>query len=101
MACGTPVVATPAGALVEVIEQTGGGVLADRDEPTALAAAIRRLLADPEARASMAERGRASVVADLSWPGVAQKTAEVYDEVVERARRGRPTTTTTSASEGH
>jgi glycosyltransferase involved in cell wall biosynthesis len=101
MACGTPVVATPAGALVEVIEQTGGGVLADRDDPTALAAAIRRLLADPEARASMAERGRASVVADLSWPGVAQKTAEVYDEVVERARRGRPTTTTTSASEGH
>lgn len=101
MACGTPVVATRAGALVEVIEQTGGGALARRDDPDALAAAIHRLLADPEARRTMAKRGRAHVASDLSWPGVAAATAEVYAEVVEETRRGRPTSTTTSASEGH
>jgi glycosyltransferase involved in cell wall biosynthesis len=101
MACGTPVVATRAGALPEVIELTAGGILAERDDPDALAQAIRSLLESPEQRMLMAKQGRERVVNALSWPRIAAATAEVYAEVVERSRRGRPTTTTTSESVGH
>lgn len=101
MACGTPVVAARSGALPEVIDLTGGGILAERDDPESIAKAIETLLKKPEARARMAKRGRERVVERLSWPRVAAETAAVYAEIVERGGRGRPTTTTTSASVGH
>ncbi len=101
MACGTPVVATRAGALPEVIEQTGGGVLAEPDNPESIADAIRSLLASPETRALLAKRGRERVASTLSWPSVAKATVDIYAEIVERSRRGRPTTTITSESVGH
>jgi glycosyltransferase involved in cell wall biosynthesis len=101
MACGTPVVATRAGALSEVMELTGGGVLAEVDAPDSIAAGVRALLESPSARSEMALRGRERVVEFLSWPHVAAATAEVYSELVERSRRGRPTTMMTSDSVGN
>ena len=101
MACGTPVVAARSGALSEVIDLTGGGILAERDNPDSLAKAIQTLLKNAETRALMAKRGRERVVETLSWPRIAAATAAVYAEIVERVGRGRPTTTTTSASVGH
>ncbi len=86
MACGTPVVATRAGALAEVVEFTGGGLLTPRDDPAALAAGIERLLADGELRAVLARRGRERVVEAYSWPQIAKATAEAYDALL--ARRG-------------
>ena len=101
MACGTPVVATRAGALTEVMELTGGGVLAERDDPDSIAASVRSLLENREARALLAKRGRERVVEFLSWPGVAAATADVYRELVDRSARGRPTSTITSARVGN
>lgn len=101
MACGTPVVATRAGALPEVIDLTGGGILAERDDSASLANAIQTLMEKPERRAQLAKLGRERVVRHLSWPGVAATTSEVYAEIVDRSRRGRPTTTITSESVGN
>jgi glycosyltransferase involved in cell wall biosynthesis len=101
MACGTPVVAARSGALPEVLEMTGGGILAERDNPRSIAGAIQELLENAEIRSLMAKRGRERVVETFSWPRVAAETATVYAEIVERGGRGRPTTTTTSASVGH
>jgi glycosyltransferase involved in cell wall biosynthesis len=98
MACGAPVVACRAGALPEVLEVGGGGILVERDDPRSLAAGILRLLDDPPLRAELGARGREGVVAAYAWPRIAAATAEVYAEVV-RAR-GRPARTTTSDSVG-
>ena len=49
MSCGVPVVATTGGALPEVVGSDGEtGLLVPPDDPGALAAAIGRLLDDPE-----------------------------------------------------
>ncbi len=101
MACGTPVVATRAGALPEVLDLTGGGLSVERDDPTALARGVLELLRHRETRSQMAKRGRERVLQSLSWPRVAAATAAVYEEVVSEAGRGRPTSTITSASVGH
>jgi glycosyltransferase involved in cell wall biosynthesis len=100
MACGTPVVATRAGALPEVIGLSQGGVLVDNESPEALAQGIAQLLGDPSRRHSLGIRGRARVVEHLSWRRVAIATAEGYAEVLAE-RRGRPTRTITSESPGH
>jgi len=87
MACGTPVVASTAGALPEVVG-AGGGVLVPPRDPEALAKGIRTLLEQPEARSALSARSRERVVASFSWPAVARRTADVYREVLdERARR--------------
>jgi glycosyltransferase involved in cell wall biosynthesis len=99
MACGTPVVASASGALPEVLETGGGGVLVPRDAPEALADGIRRLLERPQERAALGALGRKGVVAAYSWPRIAARTAAIYAEVA-AARRGRPTSSTTSASAG-
>jgi glycosyltransferase involved in cell wall biosynthesis len=110
MACGTPVVATRAGALAEVVERTGGGLLAPRDDPGALALAIGRLLSDPGLRDDLARRGRERVLEAYSWPQIARATEAAYLDVLERrgasARRGlvaaaaRPSTRSRGAEDG-
>jgi glycosyltransferase involved in cell wall biosynthesis len=99
MACGTPVVASAAGALPEVVSAAGGGILVEPNRPEALAAGIRRLLDDRAARGQLGDLGRRGVLAEYAWPRVAERTAAVYADVVDRVR-GRPASSTTSATPG-
>jgi glycosyltransferase involved in cell wall biosynthesis len=87
MACGTPVVATDAGALPEVVGVGGGGVLVPRDDCEALAKAIRSLLEQPEARRALAAQARRRVEAAYAWPGVAERTAAEYRRVISEHAR--------------
>ncbi|MDX1650257.1 MAG: glycosyltransferase family 4 protein, partial [Myxococcota bacterium] len=56
MACETPVVATSAGALPEVLGVGGGGVLVPPDDPEALAKAVASLLEQPGTRRALGAR---------------------------------------------
>ena len=89
MACGTPVVATSAGALPEVVRVGGGGLLVPRDDSDALAKAIATLLEQPQMRRGMGARARPLVEATFSWARVAERTARVYQDVVEERARAR------------
>jgi glycosyltransferase involved in cell wall biosynthesis len=99
MACGTPVVACRAGALPEVMRLVGGGVLVEKDDPSALAAGIRELMEAPERRRSLGATVWERVDTHLSWRRVAAVTADGYAEVLDE-RRGRSTRTMTSANVG-
>jgi glycosyltransferase involved in cell wall biosynthesis len=82
MACGTPVVASEAGALPEVIGVGGGGVLVPPEAPDALAKAIAGLLEQPDARRALGERARSRIEAAYAWPRVAERTAAEYRAIV-------------------
>jgi glycosyltransferase involved in cell wall biosynthesis len=96
MACGAPVVAAAAGALPEVMATCRGGLVVPRGDAGALAKAIATLLEQPEARARLGAEARGRVEAAYAWPRIAERTAEVYRELV----LGRPASTTTSAKSG-
>ncbi len=83
MSCGVPVVATTGGALPEVVGTSGEtGLLVTPDDPEALVVAIRRLLDDPELRASLGAAGRERAVSRFSWQITAQGTAACYRAVL-------------------
>ncbi len=82
MACGTPVIATRAGALPEIVGEYGTGILVPPADPPALAAAIKRLLADRPLRQRMGEAARKRIEESFSWEVAARKTLEVYEEVL-------------------
>ncbi|MFY0408193.1 glycosyltransferase family 4 protein [Solicola sp. PLA-1-18] len=90
LSCGTPVVASRAGALPEVVGDDA--VLVEPGDPEALAAAVRALLDDPEERRRLGEAGRRRALERYSWTSVARATVRAYDEAVTaaRTRRGAP-----------
>ncbi len=57
-ACGVPVVAGRASSLPEIVQDGRTGLLVPPGDATALAAAVRRLLTDPDLRAELGRRGR-------------------------------------------
>ncbi|RLC92197.1 MAG: glycosyltransferase family 1 protein [Chloroflexi bacterium] len=83
MSCKLPLISTTGGALPEVTGKDGeAGMLVPPRNADALAAAIRRMLADEALRRKMGEAGRQRVVRKFTWREAAKKTVEVYQELM-------------------
>jgi glycosyltransferase involved in cell wall biosynthesis len=80
MAAGTPVVASRAGAMPQIVEDDRNGRLVDVGDVDQLAGALGELLSSPDARDRMGEQARYRA-RDFSWTGVAEQFVEVYTEV--------------------
>jgi len=81
MSCSTPVIATKAGALPEVVGNGSAGMLVPAEDPVALAGAIKRLLSDKSLRQSLGQAGRKRIEEAFSWEDAAKRTLEIYKEV--------------------
>jgi glycosyltransferase involved in cell wall biosynthesis len=81
MASGTPLVATAAGALPEVVGDAA--VLVRPGDSEELAAALRRLHDTPAERAELSARALARVGERFAWPAVAATTAELYRRAID------------------
>lgn len=91
MACGLPVISTELGtgtSYVNMHNQTG--LVVPPNDPSALAAAINKLLADPQRRAQMGERGRKRVREEFSSPAMVRNTIAFYQEAMELSEGDRP-----------
>ncbi|MBE3519130.1 MAG: glycosyltransferase [Firmicutes bacterium] len=82
MASGLAVVATKVGGIPEVVVNGETGLLVEPDDPEELCQAITALLADPELRTAMGKRGRARVEKLFDIRQTAEKTLEIYREVL-------------------
>ena len=89
LAAGRPVVATPVGAVRDLLAHEREVLLVDRDDPASLARAVLRLQEDPELAERLVERGRAVVRDRLAeGPGV-DAFVRIAEDVV-AARRALP-----------
>lgn len=80
MACGTPLVASRAGAIPEVVGDAG--VLVPPGDGEKLAAALAALFDDPAERDRLGAAARQRVLDRYSWSAVAAQTACVYDDAI-------------------
>lgn len=97
MACGTPVVASAVGGIKEVVvpERTGLLVPFEPKGPTDfepvdpaafardLAAAVNRLIGEPEKLREMGERSRERVEHYFSWTSIARFTVDYYWDLIQ------------------
>jgi glycosyltransferase involved in cell wall biosynthesis len=80
MGAGAPVV-TSAGTATEELVAGGAGLAVDPRDPDAIAAAIARVLDDPELGDRLREAGRARAT-EVTWARTAELTIAAYEEAV-------------------
>ncbi len=76
MAVRLPVVSTRTGSIPELVDESNG-ILVEQRDPTALASALGRLLDDPELCRTMGRRGRERVIASFSSEETSRQLAEL------------------------
>jgi len=86
MAAGLAVVATDVGGCRELVQDGVTGLLVPARNPTALAAALTRVIQDVDFRVEAGRRGRERAT-EFSWARNAQAHAEIYSSHLQRKRR--------------
>lgn len=110
MAAGLPVVASNFPILKEIVESGGCGLCVDPSNVDALAAAISRLLNNPQQAEAMGNRGREAVAERMNWNREASRLLKFYADILGHNAQGnkadRPKTpaglaTNEPAADGH
>ena len=81
MACGVPPVVTAVGGLQESVVDGQTGLHVPPGDPLSLADALSRLFGDPGLARRLGAAGVRRARSVYSWPRVATRTVEVYDQV--------------------
>lgn len=85
MASGAPVVSTDVGGVPFIVRNGVTGLLVASGDHAAMAAAVRRVLAEPELALHLREAALADVQ-QYTWPRVRQRWTDVYASVLAGAR---------------
>jgi len=83
-ACGKPLVATDAPGCRDVVHHEKNGLLVPPNDPSALAAALRRLADDPELRGRMGAASRQLVLDKFTTEQVNTATLQVYESLLRK-----------------
>jgi glycosyltransferase involved in cell wall biosynthesis len=87
-AMGRPVIATDHGGARETVRSGQTGLLVKPGSATALADALRDLLArSPAELAAMGSRGRAHIQANFTVERMCEDTLNIYAKLIERSRK--------------
>jgi len=82
MACEIPVVASAVGGIPEVVVDGETGFLVPPGDPESLASAINRVIDCEKLRTQFGEAGRRRVERFFSWEAIAEKTKDMYLEIL-------------------
>jgi glycosyltransferase involved in cell wall biosynthesis len=89
-AAGTPLVAAASQGPADLIEDGGNGLLVPVDDAAVLAAAIRRLSADPALRAHLIARGQADYQKGFTREAVTGRMLALYRQLIGESGAGEP-----------
>ena len=90
MASGVPVVQPRRGAFVEIVRNTGGGLLVDSNDPEALASGLHTVWSDRVLAARLAASAFDGVRAHYTVAHAATRLLEVYGDVIGGRERSSP-----------
>jgi len=81
--CETPVVAFRSGGLTDVIQDGSTGVLVAPGDSAVLAAALDRVIAEPERARALGTAGRLNVLSRFAPESAAQRYSDIYAQVLD------------------
>jgi glycosyltransferase involved in cell wall biosynthesis len=83
LAFGRAIVASEVGGFPELAARTGAARIVPPGQAPALAAALRELAAEPDARAEMEVAARRAAAGEYSWDSVAAATLGLYERLLD------------------
>ncbi len=92
--CGLPVVASPTGGPKEILEQCENGNLVDVEDPKAIAAALKQIIADSAIWEKYSANGIKNSNALYSWEAHVNKYMELLDRLYTTKQRDESTAST-------
>jgi len=81
MAAGVPLVTSDRGGLIDIVNHGETGLTSYGENPNSLKDMVNRLLASPELAERLKTAAKRKIQEKYTWPAIALKTREVYDEV--------------------
>lgn len=93
MGAGLPVVVSDVPRWRDLVLQNDCGIMVDPDDAQACAAALSRLLNNPEEAEAMGRRARATILAGYEWSVDEARLLELYEDLSQKRKR-RPRSTT-------
>jgi glycosyltransferase involved in cell wall biosynthesis len=82
MACGVPLVQPRRGAFTEIVENTGGGLLVQPDDPQSLSEAILKIVRDKRLAEELSANGFRGVREHYSAANMADRVLDAYESVI-------------------
>ena len=82
LACGTPVISTEIVGVAEDVKKNNAGIIVPPKDSKALADAIIYILKNEDLAKKMGENGRRLVEERYTWKGVAERTEDVYEDLL-------------------
>ncbi len=83
-ACGLPVIASPTGGPKEILETCENGILLDVEDPNAIAAALKKIIADHTLWERYSANGIKATHEQYSWKVHAEKYLETLKNIFEK-----------------
>jgi glycosyltransferase involved in cell wall biosynthesis/SAM-dependent methyltransferase/uncharacterized protein YbaR (Trm112 family) len=90
LACGTPVVGTPAGSNPEVLSRLDAALITRDPSPAAMAETLKEVLREPERLEILASGARAAVHPALAWSTLADSYLTLYERYQPPSNGTRP-----------
>ncbi len=89
--CGLPVVASPTGGPKEILEKCENGILTDVEDPAAIAAAIKKIIANNHLWETCSANGIKGTNEFYSWHSFTNKYVEAIDEMFSQGNKNNTT----------
>ena len=80
-ACEIPVIVSNVGGLPEVVENEKTGFIIEKENPSALAEVLSRLVTDKKMSSELGRKGREMVLREYDWEKSLNKMISVYDSI--------------------
>lgn len=84
LAAGVPVVEPASGVFPELLEMTGGGLLCEPNDASALAAAMEPLLLEPDYAQKFGKQGRKAVFEKFNIKQTAEQMMRIYGKTIQK-----------------
>ena len=88
MGCGCAAVVTDLPAMMDIVQDGKTAIVVRQKNPDEIAAAVIRLLTNPELRSAMAREGRRQVLESFDWQAIVPKYRAVLETTIKAAGSG-------------
>lgn len=86
-ACCKPVIVSRVGGMPEIVDENETGFIVEKQNPEAIAKALKKLVDNSVLRSKMGKKGRNKVINEFDWNDSVKKMLSIYNELLSNSKK--------------